>query len=138
MNKRNNYSTFANLSSPSYVPSRTIPVYAPSRTEARERIVAHAWRRKKATVSRGMFFFVVVVFTFSFCLVLNVKARREMVFEHQQQAVLQSEIEQIRNNNSALLEETRRLQSDPATIERVARQRANMIRPNEKVLVSDR
>jgi cell division protein FtsB len=58
-----------------------------------------------------------------------------MQTELQQQQQLHTEIEQIQNVNTALADEVRRLQSDPATIERAARERLSMSRPNEKILV---
>ena len=41
----------------------------------------------------------------------------------------------IRNENAGLLEQIRRLQTDPATIEAVAREELGMIRPGELLFV---
>ena len=114
---------------------RKTPVYLPGRAEARERIAKRAAARKNNFIPRWIIFVFVVALTFTLCVILNVKTRSEMQLEQEQQRSLQSEIEQLQNSNSALADEVRRLQSDPATIEREARNRLNMGRPNEQVLV---
>lgn len=117
---------------------RKTPVYLPGRAEARERIARRAAARKNNFIPTWIIFVSVVALTFGLCAILNVKIRSEMHEELQQQRLLQSEIEQLQINNSALADEVHRLQSDPATIERAARERLNMVTPGERVLVSAR
>ncbi len=131
----NSYSLNERLVSQQVSPRKT-PIYAPSRTEVRAKIAARAERRQKRVLPQWIFFTCVVAITFAFCVIVNVKTRSEMHVELQQQQLLHTEIEQLQNDNSALADEVQRLQSDPATIERAARQRLNMVRANEKVLVS--
>lgn len=139
MNRSNSNSISARLSSQQQVAPRVIPVYAPGRVEARERVRARAAAKQKIIIiPRWLFFIAMVALTFGFCLTLNVKTKQEITAEQQQQRVLSGEIEQIRNDNTDLAEEIRRLQNDPATIERTARQRLNMVKSNEKVLVPAR
>lgn len=114
---------------------RKTPVYLPGRVEAREQIARRAASRRKNFIPTWIIFTFVVALTFTFCAILNVKIRSEMQIELQQQQQLHTEIEQIQNVNTALADEVRRLQSDPATIERAARERLSMSRPNEKILV---
>ncbi len=114
---------------------RKTPVYLPGRAEARERIAKRAAARRNKFLPNWIIFIFVVAITFALCVIVNVKIRSEMQIELQQQQQLHTEIEQLQNFNSALADEVRRLQSDPATIEREARKRLNMVGPNEKVLV---
>jgi cell division protein FtsB len=48
---------------------------------------------------------------------------------------LQASLEELRRENAALREETRRLSEDPATIESLARQDLGLIRPGEVVFI---
>jgi cell division protein FtsB len=48
---------------------------------------------------------------------------------------LQASLEELRRENAALREETRRLNEDPATIESLARQDLGLIRPGEVVFI---
>lgn len=116
-------------------PQRKTPVYLPGRAEARERIAKRAAARRNKIIPNWIIFVFIVAITFALCVILNVKIRSEMQTELQQQQQLHTEIEQLQNFNSALADEVRRLQSDPATIERAARERLNMGRPDEKVLI---
>lgn len=117
---------------------RKTPVYLPGRVEAREQVARRAAARKNKFMPNWLIFVFVVAITFSLCVILNVKSRSEVQIELQQRQQLQTEIEQIQNFNSALADEVRRLQSDPATIERAARERLNMARPDEQVLILNR
>jgi len=48
---------------------------------------------------------------------------------------LQASLDQLRRDNTALREETRRLKEDPATIESLARQELGLIKPGEIVFI---
>jgi cell division protein FtsB len=114
---------------------RTLPVYAPGRVEAREQVHSRAISRQNNNFSRGMIFMVLVIITFTFCAALNIKSHSEMHLEQQKQGVLNAEVQQMQEANMALAEEINNLRNDPATIERAARQRLNMVRANERILV---
>lgn len=134
MNKLNSYSLKSQIASQNVSP-RAIPAYAPSRTEARERVRAQAARRQTKSFPRWMIFTALMVLTFIFCATLNAKSFSEMNTAQSKQSQFRAEIEQLKNDNSTLAEELNRLQNDPATIERAARQRLSMVRANERVLV---
>lgn len=114
---------------------RKTPVFLPGRAEVREQIAKRAALRQKNFLPAWIIFAAIVAFTFAFCAIVNVKTRSEMHEELQQQQLLHAEIEQLQNDNSALADEVRRLHSDPATIERAARERLGMVGKDEKVLV---
>ena len=117
---------------------RQTPVYLPGRAEAREKVARRAAARRRDFFPTWIIFASLVAFTFVLCVIVNVNSRSEMHNELQQQQLLDAEIKQLQNDNSAIADEVRRLQSDPATIERAARERLNMGFPGEKVLVSVR
>ena len=139
MNKvANTYSLNERLVS-QQVTSRKKPVFAPGRVEVRERIAARAERRRKNKIMPQWLIFVsVVVMTFAFCVIVNVKTRSEMQSQLQEQSALHTEIEKLQNENDSLTTEISGLQSDPAIIERAARLRLNMVRASERILVPGR
>ncbi len=114
---------------------RAVPVYAPGRVEAREQAHSRAINRQNSNSSRWMIFAALLVITFVFCALLNIRSLSEMQLEQQRQNVLSVEVKQIQDANTALADEIKNLRSDPATIERAARQRLNMVRANERILV---
>ncbi len=114
---------------------RTLPIYAPGRVEAREQVRRRAISRQNNYFSRWMIFMILIIVTFAFCTVLNAKSLSKMHLEQQKQNALSGEVKQIQEANMALAEEINNLRNDPATIERHARQRLNMVRANERILV---
>lgn len=137
MNNQNSYSLSGRIGAQRIAP-RTIPIYAPSRVEARERIRIRAQRRQTVFVPRWLVFLVLMMLTFAFCAALNVKTGAKMNVEMQQQTVLQHEIENLQTGNQALADEVSSLASDSAAIQRAARQRLGMILPSERILVPAR
>lgn len=88
-------------------------------------------------IPRWLIFAVIAFLSFLFCLTINVRTHSKMVNEIDEQAVLNGQLKQIEADNQGLREEVSRLQNDPQTIERAARIRLNMVRPNEKIVISD-
>ena len=129
------YSTYRLKTISQQIVPRTVPVYAASRVEAREQVQNRAINRQNSNFSRWMIFVALLTVTFAFCAVSNVRSLSEMQIEQQRQSVLSIEVKQIQETNTALAEEIKNLRNDPATIERAARQRLNMVRANERILV---
>jgi cell division protein FtsL len=123
----------AALSASPATAARKTPVYLPGRAEMRERLARRAARRQQNFLPTWLIFIFVVAFTFIMCVIVNVQTRSELQMEMLEQQQLHTEIEQLQNDNSALANEIHRLQSDPATIERAARERLNMARPTERI-----
>ena len=132
---KNKFSTYHAKTISQQIVPRTVPVYAPGRIEAREQVRRRAIKIQNGYFSRWMIFTVLLTMTFAFCTVLNVRSFSEMRLEQQKQSVLNIEVKQMQEANTALAEEIKNLKSDPATIERLARQRLNMVRANERILV---
>ena len=81
------------------------------------------------------FVFAVVVFiTFMLCLTVNFRAFSSLMGEMEQNQRLNSEVEQLANQNLLIQEEIHNLKTDPKIIEREAR-KLGMGRPDEKVFV---
>jgi len=63
------------------------------------------------------------------------KGLTESMNARRQYRELQASLDQLRQENAALRDETRRLNEDPATIESLARQELGLIRPGEIVFI---
>lgn len=106
--------------------SRTISM--PARTNSK------SVRRAKSATPQWFVFTIIASVTFMLCMAINLRAYSEMVRETTQFQQLNTEIEQISNENLLIQEEIHSLKSDPRSIEREAR-KIGMSRPNEKILV---
>ena len=135
MNNFNSYSLNEKIVSQQVV-RRAVPVYVPNRVEARQRVHERALQKQTSVIPRWLLFLLVILLTFVFCITLNVKSRLKIDIEERQQNLLRAQIEQLQNGNADLAEEIKSLQNNPASIERAARQRLNMVRANERVIVS--
>lgn len=81
------------------------------------------------------FVFAVVVFiTFMLCLTINFRAFSYLTGEMEQNQKLNSEVEELTNQNLMIQEEIHNLKTDPKLIEREAR-KLGMGRSDEKVFV---
>jgi cell division protein FtsB len=63
------------------------------------------------------------------------KGLLEMLKKRQEYRALEQSLTDIRNDNTRLREEGRRLQEDPATIEDLARRELGLIKPGEKLFI---
>lgn len=136
MSNKNNlfYSSSADVFQ--QIAPRTIPVYAPGRIEAREKVRVRGSREQARLTPTWIVFAALLLLSFAACVALNFKSQLEMREEQQKLNQTVGEVEQLKSANSAIFDELYKLQNDPATIERNARQRLSMMRANEKVLIS--
>ncbi len=91
--------------------------------------------RRKALLLASVLFLVALILNSLFGSrgMLHLAGQRERV------SALQSEIDQLRNENHRLMIEIAALRTDPAAIERIAREELGYVRPDETVyLLSDR
>ncbi len=91
-------------------------------------------RGAKRATPQWFVFSVIVSITFMLCIAINLRAFSEMSRETTQFQRLNTEIEQLNNENLLIQEEIHNLKSDSRIIEREAR-KIGMSRPNEKILV---
>ncbi|MBX7170665.1 MAG: septum formation initiator family protein [Pyrinomonadaceae bacterium] len=89
---------------------------------------------RESTTPQWFVFAVVVFITFMLCLTVNFRAFAELNSEMEQHQKLNTEVEQLANQNLSIQEDIHNLKSDPKVIEREAR-KLGMGRPDEKVFV---
>lgn len=94
--------------------------------------------RPPATVFRRRGLHLLLIFVTLVLIVdalIGEKGLTQSMNAQRQYHQLQASLEQLRHENSALREEVRRLNEDPATIESVARKDLGLIRPGEVVFI---
>jgi cell division protein FtsB len=99
-----------------------------------ERSVRLSLRRKALLLASVLFLIALILNSlFGSRGMLHLAGQRERV------SAVHAEIEQLRDENHRLLIEIAALRSDPAAIERIAREELGYVRPDETVyLLSDR
>jgi len=91
-------------------------------------------RRRGGIIPAWVIFGMVILATFAICVSVTMRTRTRMSLASQQYFRMQTDVDQLRNNNQALRIEIERLTSDPRMIEAAARTRLNMVRANEIVV----
>jgi len=91
-------------------------------------------RRRGGIIPAWVIFGMVILATFAICVSVTMRTRTRMSLASQQYFRMQTDVDQLRNNNQALRIEIERLSSDPRMIEAAARTRLNMVRANEIVV----
>ena len=94
-----------------------------------------AKRSESIAPPQWLVFAVVASMTLMLCIAINLRAYSVMNTEAQQYERLNTDIEQLTNENLAIQEEIHNLKTDARSIEREAR-KIGMSRPNEKILVA--
>ena len=117
------------------VTARALPSFAPVRDISREIIGTPAEvRRRGGLVPAWVFFGMIFCATLALCFTVNMRSRSELSSSAEQHQRISAEIQTLTKTNASLGLEIRRLREDPRTIESAARERLNMIRPNEIVV----
>jgi cell division protein FtsB len=91
-------------------------------------------RRRGGIIPSWVVFGMILLATLAVCITVNMRTRSKVHIASEQFAVMQHDVESLRNVNSALQAEVDRLRSDPKTIEAAARANLNMIRSNEFIV----
>ena len=68
--------------------------------------------------------------------IFNDKGALQVRSQSQKLSTLESEIKKLENENKQLTDEIQALRSDPATIEKFAREELKLVKPGEVVLVA--
>jgi cell division protein FtsB len=89
---------------------------------------------RESSTPQWFVFAVVVFITFMLCLTINFRAFSGLMGEMEQNQRLNTEVEQLSNQNLMIQSEINSLKNDPKLIEREAR-KLGMGRPDEKVFV---
>jgi cell division protein FtsB len=91
-------------------------------------------RRRGGIIPSWVLFSMILLATLAVCLTVNMRTRAKVRIAAEQFAVIQTDVETLRNVNQSLKTEVDRLRTDPRTIESAARARLNMVRSNEYVV----
>ena len=91
-------------------------------------------RRRGGIIPSWVVFGMVLLATIAVCVTVNMRTHVKVQLASQQFAVIQSDVDSLRNNNQALRTEVEKLRSNPRTIEAAARARLNMVRSNEYIV----
>jgi cell division protein FtsB len=91
-------------------------------------------RRRGGLIPSWVVFGMILLATFAVCVTVNMRTRTKMVTATEQYALIQTDVEQLRDLNRSLKTEVDKLRSDPRAIEAAARSRLNMVRSNEIVV----
>lgn len=117
------------------VASRSLSSIVPAREISRELIGTRTEiRRRGGIIPSWVIFTTIILATFALCASVTMRTRAEMNSASQQYEKMVSEVDTLRNSNSALEMEVRDLSDDPRAIESAARTRLNMVRANEIIV----
>ena len=103
----------------------------------RERAVSKTESRRLGKISPVAFFTVVLMALTALCFTATLRAHAERETALLKHQTMSSNVEQLRNANTALAEKVRRVETDPRMVEQMARERLRMVRPDEMVVPVD-
>lgn len=93
-----------------------------------------AARRRDFSVPSWAVFCMIMLATFGVCVTVTMRTHAGMRSAAGEYGQAVSEVEALRGRNASLRQEVERLKTDPLAIETAARERLNMVRPNEVVV----
>ena len=91
-------------------------------------------RQRGGLVPSWVVFGMIILASFAVCVTVNIRTRAKVLHASEQFAVMQNDVEALRNINVSLKSEIERLRNDPRAIESAARAKLNMVRSNEFVV----
>lgn len=131
MNRVGNTYWLSNRQVNQRVAAQAIPAL-PVREVSRELFPATlGWLR---SIPSWIFLAMILMATLGICSAVIVRSRAELKASTVEYRRMTSEIAFMRQSNTSLQEEIRRMASDPSTIESAARERLGMVRPNDVVV----
>lgn len=118
------------------VASRALPsMDIPGRALTRELIGTPAEvRRRGGLIPSWVVFGMIILSAFALCVTVNMRTHAERISSAAQYEKVSSDVDRLRRANAALESEVRDLKSNPRAIEMAARERLNMVRPNEIIV----
>jgi len=115
--------------------AQRVPSFASVRDVSLDLIGSRAdVRRRGGVIPSWVVFGMVLLATLGVCITVNMRTRAKMLTASEQYAIIQTDVETLRNANHTLREEVNQLKTDPRAIEAAARSRLNMVRSNEIVV----
>ena len=91
-------------------------------------------RRRDLTLPSWVVFCMIMLATFAVCVTVTMRANAAMTGAEMKYQQMSTEVQTIRDANAALRQRVEQLRKDPRTVEAAARERLNMVRPNEVVV----
>ena len=117
---------------------RTLPTLAPARDISRNIVGSRTEvRRRGGLIPSWVVFGIVVLATFALCVSVTMRSRAEAASAASQYQNMSLEVQKLREVNTNLELEVRRLNTDSRAIETAARTRLNMVRTNEIVMPAE-
>jgi len=116
--------------------ARALTLPSPVAPPAVETIVgAHtAVRRRELALPSWVVFCMIMLATFAVCVTVTIRTHAGMGAAEKKFEQVSTHVEMIKSDNAILRERVERLRKDPRAIEATARERMNMVRPNEVVI----
>jgi cell division protein FtsB len=93
-----------------------------------------AVRRRDFALPSWVVFCMIMLATFAVCVTVTIRTHAGMGAAEKKFEQVSTHVEMIKSDNAMLRERVKRLRSDPRAIEATARERMNMVRPNEIVV----
>ena len=93
-----------------------------------------AVRRRELAIPSWVVFCMIMLATFAVCVTVTMRTHAAMESAESKFEQTNAEVEKIRDTNAALRQRVERLRKDPRAIESAARERFNMVRPNEVIV----
>jgi cell division protein FtsB len=91
-------------------------------------------RSRAFSVPSWVFFCMIMLATFAVCVTVTMRADAALRGATQRYEQMSTNVEKVRDTNASLRREVERLQVDRRAIESAARERLNMVHPNEVVV----
>ena len=96
--------------------------------------VRAAARRRDFALPSWVVFCMIMLATFAVCVTVTIRTHAGMGAAEKKFEQATTQVETIKSDNAMLRERVERLRTDRRAIEAVARERMNMVRPNEIVV----
>jgi cell division protein FtsB len=93
-----------------------------------------AARQRDFALPSWVVFCMIMLATFAVCVTVTIRTHAGMGAAEKKFEQVSTHVEMIKSDNAMLRERVKRLRSDPRAIEATARERMNMVRPNEIVV----
>ncbi len=120
------------------VATRELTGFAPVRELSQEIIGTRTdIRRRGGIIPSWVIFGMIILATFALCATVTMRTQAEKLAASAQYEEMSRDVESLRHSNAALKTEVRKLRTDPRAIEKAARTRLNMVRPNEIVVPAE-
>ncbi|HEV3468333.1 MAG TPA: septum formation initiator family protein [Pyrinomonadaceae bacterium] len=115
--------------------ARALTLPAPAREAGVEAFAPRATaRRRDLSLPSWVVFCMIMLATFAVCVTVTMRTHAGMRSAAEEYGEVSAGVEQIRAVNDSLRREVERMRHDPRAIEAAARERMNMVRPNEVVV----